>query len=275
MKNYIKFLPAVASVLIKISHFFLFGFLFASLLLFSRNNSEAAQACQLQSAFWTGDSSSNLSEVAVMKPILLTVRSAGCKDWKISVNVWESDGTDVSNKDDLVANMRFTLNGSSEQTFKIPYFTAAQYAKGKDGSDPNVLTMYANIQAGESQIKSGFFYLKPATGNGDTGTTDTEDIKKVVSVSFDSPRTNDNFIDLLKSVLAWMAWIAIPVAVLVIIFAGVILLTSQGNETRIKQGKAMLTWAVIGLAIVLLSYAITYFVGSTLSGAADVQGSNT
>lgn len=72
------------------------------------------------------------------------------------------------------------------------------------------------------------------------------------SIIFGNPIQNDDVVSLIRSVLQWMIWIAIPVAVMVIIFAGVMLMTSQGNQKRIDQGKKMLTYAVVGIAIILI-----------------------
>ncbi len=58
------------------------------------------------------------------------------------------------------------------------------------------------------------------------------------------------------------------------VYAGFQWMTAGGNTEQIDKSKALLRNAVIGLAIILLSYAITYFIGSTLSGAAVVNGSN-
>ena len=48
--------------------------------------------------------------------------------------------------------------------------------------------------------------------------------------------------------------------VILIIYAGFLWLTSAGNEDKISKAKKTMTAAVIGLAIVLAAYTITYFV---------------
>jgi hypothetical protein len=48
------------------------------------------------------------------------------------------------------------------------------------------------------------------------------------------------------------------------IYAGVLWMTAQGEEEKAKKGRDILTMAVIGLAIVMSAYAITYFVTSKL-----------
>jgi cytochrome bd-type quinol oxidase subunit 2 len=52
------------------------------------------------------------------------------------------------------------------------------------------------------------------------------------------------------------------VAVGFIIYAGVKMLTSQGNETKVKEGTKMITYAIIGLLVIFLAYAIVAWVAN-------------
>lgn len=46
------------------------------------------------------------------------------------------------------------------------------------------------------------------------------------------------------------------VSVIVFVYAGVMLVISQGNEDDIKKFKEMITWSLIGLVFIVASYAI-------------------
>ena len=48
--------------------------------------------------------------------------------------------------------------------------------------------------------------------------------------------------------------------VVLIIYAGFMWMTSAGNEEKISKAKKIMVSAIIGLAIILAAYAITYFV---------------
>ncbi len=65
----------------------------------------------------------------------------------------------------------------------------------------------------------------------------------------------------LKSVLGFTGTIFF----ILVVFAGLMWMTAAGSEDRIKKAKQILVAAVIGLIIVLSAYAITKFVGETLS----------
>ncbi|PIR02872.1 MAG: hypothetical protein COV60_03265 [Candidatus Magasanikbacteria bacterium CG11_big_fil_rev_8_21_14_0_20_43_7] len=57
------------------------------------------------------------------------------------------------------------------------------------------------------------------------------------------------------------------------LYAGFLWMTSAGNEDNIEKAKKILWGSVIGLAIVLASYAITQFVIGNLSGVMGIKPS--
>ncbi len=58
------------------------------------------------------------------------------------------------------------------------------------------------------------------------------------------------------------------VALLVIIYGGVELLISAGNQERVDKGRKALMWAALGLLVVFSSYGITRAFFAVLSGEA-------
>lgn len=56
--------------------------------------------------------------------------------------------------------------------------------------------------------------------------------------------------------------------VAVVIYGGVLLLTSGGSQERIEKGKAAIIWAVIGIALALFSYIILQFIINAARGTA-------
>lgn len=46
-------------------------------------------------------------------------------------------------------------------------------------------------------------------------------------------------------------------ALLMFVYGGMLWMTSAGNSERIKKGKDIIVWAVLGLGIIFSSYAIT------------------
>ncbi len=72
------------------------------------------------------------------------------------------------------------------------------------------------------------------------------------------PDTDPN--ELAVRVIQWSLGFLGLVAVAMIIFGGFMWMTSAGNEQRVTQGKEVIKWAVIGLVVVMLSWAIVVFV---------------
>ena len=62
--------------------------------------------------------------------------------------------------------------------------------------------------------------------------------------------------------------IAVPLAIIcvvvLVVYAGYMLMSSQGNPDKLKEGKEILTNAIIGFLVVLLSVAILLIISNTL-----------
>jgi amino acid transporter len=54
------------------------------------------------------------------------------------------------------------------------------------------------------------------------------------------------------------------IALVMFIYGGILWMTSGGKEEQIKKGKDTLIWAILGMALVFLSYALSNFVVSKL-----------
>ncbi|HLD28373.1 MAG TPA: hypothetical protein VJB67_02075 [Patescibacteria group bacterium] len=57
------------------------------------------------------------------------------------------------------------------------------------------------------------------------------------------------------------------IMVLLIIYGGYLWMTSQGDSAQVEKAKTLIKNAIIGVAIILLSYIITHFVIISLQGA--------
>lgn len=65
---------------------------------------------------------------------------------------------------------------------------------------------------------------------------------------------------LVKNIINLLLYIVGAVSVVVIIAAGLMYVTSTGDSGRVTRAKNMLMYAVVGLVIAFLSYAIVNFV---------------
>jgi hypothetical protein len=60
----------------------------------------------------------------------------------------------------------------------------------------------------------------------------------------------------LQLIAGGLLYLAGPVAILFIAVSGFRYVTSHGDQTALEEAKKTLTWAIIGLVVVILSYAI-------------------
>jgi len=56
------------------------------------------------------------------------------------------------------------------------------------------------------------------------------------------------------------------IALAIFIYGGFTWMTSAGSPEKVRKGRDMIIWAVMGLAIIFLSYAIVYFVIGAFTG---------
>lgn len=81
----------------------------------------------------------------------------------------------------------------------------------------------------------------------------------------DNPIGIDTFEELVDVIGTWIFNLAIPIAVIVIIYAGFLMLTAGGNPAKFKKGTEALKYAVIGIAVVLIGRGFVTLIESILS----------
>jgi len=58
---------------------------------------------------------------------------------------------------------------------------------------------------------------------------------------------------------------------MLLIYGGFLWMTAQGDTTKVDKAKSILMSAVIGLAIVMAAYAISYFVVGAITGSTGLE----
>jgi len=77
-------------------------------------------------------------------------------------------------------------------------------------------------------------------------------------------------VQVIKTVLTLLGTIFLVLT----IYAGFLWMTAAGNDDQVGKAKSLLTQAVIGLVIILLSYSITYFVAKLALGQGTTDYNN-
>ncbi|MEY4744628.1 MAG: Type secretion system pilin [Candidatus Parcubacteria bacterium] len=76
--------------------------------------------------------------------------------------------------------------------------------------------------------------------------------------------TTKSLPELIGSFIAAALGLLGVILVVLVVYAGFIWMTAQGNDEKIKKAKGMITSAVIGMIIIFAAYAITNFVVGAL-----------
>ncbi len=92
---------------------------------------------------------------------------------------------------------------------------------------------------------------------------------QVLNPPFGSSTTQQEPILIIATIIQVLLGFVGAATLLVFVWGGLHMIFSGGNEEKIKKGRSTLVWAVIGLAIILSSYAIlkyTFTIFKTASG---------
>jgi len=86
------------------------------------------------------------------------------------------------------------------------------------------------------------------------------------TICIQNPLKSCSFEDLVNSIINFIFYVAVALAPLMIIIGAFYLLTSGGSEQKIKTGKDIMMYTVIGLTIVLLAKGLISVIKQLLGG---------
>lgn len=75
------------------------------------------------------------------------------------------------------------------------------------------------------------------------------------SLTIENPLGTKDFSVLAGKIIDWIANIGIAIAVIMIIYAGLLFMTSGGNDEKVAKAKKALIWSLIGLAVLIMGKA--------------------
>ncbi len=80
-----------------------------------------------------------------------------------------------------------------------------------------------------------------------------------------NPIGYSTFEELISAILGWLNKVLIPVAAIMIFYAGFLYITAAGNPEKIKKAHSAITWALVGIAIVLLSTGLSFVIRDVIT----------
>ena len=73
--------------------------------------------------------------------------------------------------------------------------------------------------------------------------------------------------EIAKNIISVLLWIVGMASIIVIVYSGITFITSAGNPSQITRAKTMLLYAVVGLVVSILAYAIVNFIVGSAGGS--------
>lgn len=86
------------------------------------------------------------------------------------------------------------------------------------------------------------------------------------SFQFNNPLNAQSFTQLADNIVNFLLTIAVPIIIIMVIWAGLLFMTAGGNTDRLQQGKDTLLWTAIGIGVLMISKSVTYLLISILGG---------
>jgi len=126
-----------------------------------------------------------------------------------------------------------------------------------------------NYENSRSDGASGSTLVEP-TNKGGSQSVEPINIGRVTLPNFLGSGT-DSVSGLVLKVIDFLMKLALPFAVLMLVWAGFQFATAQGNEEKLSRAKKNLLWTVAGIAVILASQAIVGYVTSLLGGSTSAD----
>ena len=195
--------------------------------------------CNLSNARWSSTS------VKVGDSVNLSVDGTlGCKGRPFKFELWRG-GTALFSRIETTIDAIFPSAGDGPYTVSKTWKVTSdnKYIFKARMPDPNgALAVSAEISL--------------SAGGG------TED--KTVSLEFKNPLAANDLRELVDALLSWIFWLSIPTAVIIIIYAGIVMAGSGGNPEKFGHGRKILLWAVVGLAVIFIGRGVIALIESIL-----------
>lgn len=78
--------------------------------------------------------------------------------------------------------------------------------------------------------------------------------------------TDRSLSEIINSAIEWLLSIAAGLAILFIVIGGIYYLTAAGDEQRMSTGKTIITYSIVGLIFIIISYSIVLTVNDVITG---------
>ena len=92
------------------------------------------------------------------------------------------------------------------------------------------------------------------------------EVKAQPSGGIQDPLGGSGFTTLIGNIIDWLADIGIGIAIIMIVYSGLLFMTAAGNEEKIAKAKKALIWSLIGLAVLITGKSWIALIKNILGG---------
>ena len=78
----------------------------------------------------------------------------------------------------------------------------------------------------------------------------------MISIDVPPPTENTDIAKIVTNTLQWALSVARPIALFMLLAGGITYITAGGNENRVRTAKNIITWTILGLILVLVSFSL-------------------
>ncbi len=90
-------------------------------------------------------------------------------------------------------------------------------------------------------------------------------ISNAVTVTISSVITNTDVGQLIDNVKNLMLFIAVPLSTIMMLWAGILFVTSEGDPQKIARAKSIITYVVIGIVVAVIASGLSSIIIEILS----------
>lgn len=89
---------------------------------------------------------------------------------------------------------------------------------------------------------------------------------KAQRIELPNPLQAESIPELAGYMIRGMLGVTGAIALFMLVWGGIVWMTSGGNANRVEQGKNTVLWAILGLLIIFMSYIVLNFVFDLIGG---------
>ena len=83
-----------------------------------------------------------------------------------------------------------------------------------------------------------------------------EKVSAQIPIEIKNPISTSDFAKLVENTLLWVLSVAGVMTIFMLVLGGIMYMTSAGDEQKVATAKKIVTWTIIGLGLILISYSI-------------------